>query len=113
MNALQQVAQGDVLFSAVLQLPTDKQPRGTLRPAMTEDGRWIFARGEVTGHHHSSRVETCTLNLDEGGVMFLTVDQLTEVEHQEHGTVVLEPGVYRVDTQREVDAWGDWRPVAD
>jgi len=102
-----QVAQGDVLFTPVKQIPA------TVRPMAAEGGRYIFARGEATGHHHSSAAGTCALNLDEGGVMFLTVEELTEVRHQEHGTVVLEPGVYRVDKQQEVDVWGDWRAVLD
>ena len=110
---LHQIAQGDVLWTLVSDLPIEKHPNGKLRPAPVEGGRYIFARGEATGHHHSSVAEGCTLNLDEGGMMFLTVDQLTEVTHQEHGTVVLEPGVYRVDQQQEVDVWGDWRPVVD
>ena len=106
----QQKAQGDVLFSPAALVGT---PKGKVRAAPLENGRYIFARGEVTGHHHSAAPETCTLNLDEGGVMWLTVEQLTEVVHQEHAVQVLEPGIYRVDLQKEADAWDGWRPVAD
>lgn len=36
-----------------------------------------MAHGEVTGHHHSVPASAGTLTLDEGGVMYLTIDELT------------------------------------
>ena len=102
-----QAAQGDILFTRVSKLP--KQ----VTSVSTEDGRVVFARGEATGHHHSATMETCTLSTDEGGVMYCTVEELTEVTHQEHGTVVLEPGIYRVDKQQELNSWKGWRQVVD
>ena len=86
--------QGDVLIRKI---------RGTAKgvPVEPVHGRLILARGEATGHHHSVPAQAGTLTLDEEGVMYLTIEELTAVEHQEHAPVRLEPGVYRVARQRQ------------
>ncbi len=87
--------QGDVLL-----IPITKVPKKLARIA-PEQGRLILARGEATGHHHSVPASAGTLSLDEGGTMFLTIEELTEVRHQEHAPIALEPGKYEVRRQRE------------
>ena len=100
-------AQGDLLF-----IPVPSVPRQAKRRTESEQGRHILARGEATGHHHSVPV-TCPV-LDEGGVTYLTVEELTEVAHQEHAPVVLEPGAWRVQRQREFGWWDEEsRTMAD
>ena len=88
--------QGDVAI-----LKVTGKARG--RPVPVEQGRYILARGEATGHHHSIPADAGTMTLDEGGVMYLTIEELTQVEHQEHAPIPLEPGVYRVIRQREYE----------
>ena len=103
-----QYRQGDLLFEYVPAAPA------TAQPVQPEHGRLILARGEATGHHHSVPATVGTLSLEEGGVMYLTVDELTAVTHQEHAPIDLVPGVVRVTRQREcsiVDAMP--RQVAD
>jgi hypothetical protein len=92
--------QGDVLLTRVAKTSRPRQ----LTPATPSEGRWILARGEATGHHHGVPADVATLGHDEGGVMWLTVDQPTEVAHQEHAPITLDPGTYRVTIQRE---WTD------
>jgi len=87
--------QGDVLIIPITKIPKK------LIPVAPEQGRLVLAHGEVTGHHHSVPASAGTLSLNEGGVMFLTIDQLTEVRHQEHAPIALEPGSYKVVRQRE------------
>jgi len=87
--------QGDVLI-----IPVRRAPK-KLTPVQAEDGRLILARGEVTGHHHSVDAGVATLSLDEGGVMYLDIDELTEIRHQEHAPIPLAPGKYKVVRQRE------------
>lgn len=89
-----QLRQGDVFLSRVSRAPVGQ-------PVAAEAGRLVLARGEATGHHHSVPAAAATLVLDEGGVMFLTVEELTAMEHQEHAPITLEPGIYRVTRQRE------------
>lgn len=115
--------QGDVLVIPANH-PQYRKPQGQLTVAGTEQGRYIasgqasrfvLAFGEVTGHAHVVPATTATLSLDEGGVMYLTVAQLTEVQHEEHAPVALPPMAqpYQVTIQRE---WSDAlepRQVAD
>ena len=86
--------QGDVLIEAV-----DVVPEINKIPAV--NGRLILAEGEATGHHHSVAAGCGTLGVADGGVMFLTVEELTEVRHQEHAPVTLPVDRYRVTRQRE------------
>ena len=90
-----QARQGDVFFERVAKLPPNTKPVAAV------NGRLMLAYGEATGHHHSVRADVATLNVDEGGVMYLTVEELIAVEHQEHDVIPREPGVYKVTTQRE------------
>ena len=106
--------QGDVLIVPPGH-PRYRKPKGKLTPKAAEQGQFIIAYGEVTGHTHAVPARTATLSLDEGGVTYLTVEELTEVRHQEHNPLVLEPNAapYQVTIQRE---WSDAlepRQVAD
>lgn len=96
--------QGDVFIERVGGLPVGAS-------ASTEK-RIILAYGEVTGHCHEADVETCRSFVDEGGVMYLEVESDTEVTHQEHNTLTLPPGVYRITHQREYSP-EEIRRVAD
>lgn len=101
-----QAAQGDILLT-----PVPGKPAG-LKPVGAENGLLILARGEATGHHHSVQASTGLLEIDEGGVMYLTVEELTEVQHQEHAPVPRAPGIYRVDHQHE-QLFDHWARVSD
>lgn len=87
--------QGDVLIERIVSLP--KQ----LTKQTPSAGRIILAHGEVTGHHHSLDADGAEWWRDASGVQFLEVQQPTEVVHQEHGPILLEPGRYRIRRQRE------------
>lgn len=89
-----QARQGDVLIAKV-------RKRATGEAVAPEQGRLILAKGEATGHHHSVPASAGTLTREADGVMYLTIDELTAVEHQEHAAIPLEPGTYRVTRQRE------------
>ncbi|HEY4027212.1 MAG TPA: hypothetical protein VGO86_12345 [Candidatus Dormibacteraeota bacterium] len=85
--------QGDVLLVPQGQLPDGK----AIEP---DGGRLVLARGEATGHHHSVAVEDGEL-IDTAEGVFLRIMTPTPLEHQEHGAITLQPGVYRVLRQRE------------
>jgi len=107
---MQQIRQGDVLIVPVEQVPA------TAKPKPTQD-RVVLAYGEVTGHHHSFDASAGGVALLEvpGAVVeevYVTVDRLSALEHQEHGTVLVEPGVGRVIRQRQY-APAEIRSVAD
>lgn len=85
--------QGDVLL-----VPVAAMPEG--RRIASEGGRLVLARGEATGHHHSVAEDHGEL-VDAAEGVFLRIMTAAPLEHQEHGAITLEPGVYRVLRQRE------------
>ena len=90
--------QGDVLIERVGALPKNR------RKVARESGRVVLAHGEVTGHHHSLTDEHVDLfeTADESGVTYLEVrEAMAAHTHQEHATVELDPGIYRITRQRE------------
>lgn len=90
------VRQGDVLVTRVDSLPEklSERPR--------DEGRVILAYGEVTGHCHQVADPGAAALLDApDGETYLRVDRLSELVHDEHGAIALEPGNYKVTRQRE------------
>lgn len=90
--------QGDVLIERIGSLPSK------LKKVARENGRVILAHGEVTGHAHAIVDEHCDLfeTAAEVGVTFLEVrDAVAALTHDEHSTIPLPPGNYRIVRQRE------------
>ncbi len=81
--------QGDLLIRQVASLPENLTARKSR----------IILEGEVTGHSHS--LAQGRVLEDAQGRMFLEVLRATQIVHQEHGTIALEPGYYEVIRQRE------------
>lgn len=101
-----QYRQGDVLLTRV-----PRAPVGT--PVAPVNGHHVLAYGEATGHHHSIPAAGGTLTRDAEGVTYLSVDELVGLTHQEHATITVEPGVYRVTRQREWTDADEPRTVPD
>ena len=99
--------QGDVALVRV-----DRIPSGC-KAVLKELGRTILAHGEMTGHHHSFDGGEAVALLELGGERFLNVDKPADLTHQEHDTIPVVPGTYRVIRQREYDDAEEWRYVAD
>lgn len=90
--------QGDVYLERIDSLPA------TVTKLARENGRVVLAHGEVTGHHHSLCEPDVDLHTspDAVGVTFLEVrEAMAALTHQEHATIELPQGVYRVTRQRE------------
>lgn len=103
------VRQGDVLIERIAALP------GNVTKLKREGGRVILAHGEVTGHTHAISDPHADLYsaVDQGDVTFLEIrDAVAALQHDEHSTIALEPGVYRVTRQREYSPQ-EIRRVAD
>jgi hypothetical protein len=81
--------QGDVLFTAIPELPEGLTPRKSQ----------VIVEGEATGHAH--RLLEGSVLADAQGALFLEVLAATQVIHQEHHPIDLEPGYYQVTRQRE------------
>lgn len=119
-----QFRQGDVLLVKV-----DEQVDKAKACLVARDsGRVVLAYGEVTGHAHaifSPDVELFEETLPESrlqqdarelqnvlGNRWLVVTKPAELVHEEHGTIALDPGTYKVIRQKEYDPIRD-RQVLD
>ena len=92
------IRQGDVLL-----VPVDRVPDAVV-PVAREDGRLVLAEGEVTGHAHVIEAEQAELvTAEEARELYLLVhgDDAVELTHEEHSTLPVEAGAYRVVRQRE------------
>lgn len=95
------IRHGDVQLVRVDSIPKD---------AKLIDGRKELAYGEVTGHAH--RVDVGDLFETKDGELYLRVDRLSNLTHEEHKTIVLDPGCYRVGIKRQYTPEG-WEAVRD
>ena len=91
--------QGDVLLIRVDDIPADAKPCNI-------DGDVVLAYGEVTGHAHRI-APTKAKAFAKGGVWSPTAERFiqalegAELTHEEHATIALPPGMYRVVQQVE------------
>jgi hypothetical protein len=84
--------QGDVLISAVVEIP----------PLARKRKDCILAEGELTGHSHRVDQPATAELLEHDGKMYLRVlAKEAKVVHQEHGPITLPRGSYAVWRQRE------------
>lgn len=60
-----------------------------------------LAEGEVTGHYHEAVGAGVSVLEDGAGDLFLSAPNGAEVTHQEHGTVTVPAGDYKVRIVRE------------
>jgi hypothetical protein len=101
--------QGDVLI-----VPTTEPVRG--QEVAREDGRLILAHGEATGHAHAILSRRAVMfrpdDMPAGGGLLSVSAGGADLVHEEHATIKIPEGTYRVVRQREWTA-GDARQVAD
>lgn len=94
--------QGDILFI-----------REDNHPELVKDiTNMVVAYGEVTGHHHKVVGDEAIVGLDKNNVMWIVTPHGAEVIHEEHNTVPLEEGTWRVVNQTQYTPKG-WVRVAD
>ena len=90
-----QYRQGDVFIERVDALPT------TTTPKPRDRGRVVLAYGEVTGHAHAIDSALAELFEEQDGTLYLRASGAVDLVHEEHSTIALAPGVYRITHQRE------------
>lgn len=89
---------GDLNFRSV-----DK-PKGLKK--INKDNQFVLAEGEHTGHKHLAVADKeATLNIyEKEGKMYMEVlDGDVKLSHQEHKTIVFQPGFYEVGHEEEYD----------
>jgi hypothetical protein len=99
-----QIRHGDILLT---KLNVEERPgRWGRIPEDVENGKRILARGEKTGHAHVVTEEATDLySAFFGGdqVTVLEVKEETQITHEEHAAVTLEPGFYMMELGRRYD----------
>jgi hypothetical protein len=110
------VAQGDIILERVKDVPVSGD---IIHP--DPDGAVVLGRGEVTGHRHAFYGSNVTMFRDDAiardmptdlYIGHVKVEAPTALQHEEHSTLAVPPGTYRVRRQREWTAEMD-RIVAD
>ena len=103
---MQTYRQGDVLV-----IRDDKATGGEAIPR--DKGRVVLAYGEVTGHAHAIRnPNVCQLRNEGHTILRVDGPASALLEHEEHATIELPPGNYRVVIQQEYTP-EEYRNVAD
>ena len=95
------VIQGDVML-----YPVDAAPDGVV----VDGTRHTLALGEVTGHSHVLERATMVMGAEQ---RYVIADEGAALYHEDHGPVVVPPGIYKVLQQQEPDLLGGFRRVAD
>ncbi len=124
MKAIPTIRQGDV---AVALLPIKKLPPGCV-PVSGQDRKIVLAFGEVTGHHHriedhisqdaAREIAECAiarakLVTSPVGDWYLEVSALVNLDHEEHRTLAIPPGIHELPVQVAMTTANETRRVAD
>jgi hypothetical protein len=91
LNVPTQIRQGDVLMVRIVQLPA----HATIVGQNQIPGRIVVAHGELTGHNHALAVGDAELYRTPLH-RYLRVIRPTILEHEEHASIAIDPGVYEV-----------------
>lgn len=91
-----QIQQGDVLLNQIRELP-----QGVERVSR-EEGLFIIAKGEATGHHHAIADKGVTL-WELKGDLYLEVSEPTTITHDEHKSLPIPEGIYHIGRVKEYD----------
>ena len=83
--------QGDILLTRINEIPT---------AAKGQEGIAILAHGKVTGHNHQI-LAGATRFLDGDAQYVRVTSESADLVHDEHATIALPKGDYRVTRQRE------------
>ena len=101
----QQYRQGDVFLQRIAKIPAGEKK-------VRENG--VLAYGEVTGHSHAvmDKKAAQVYELDGGLILSVTADGGVSIGHEEHETITVPKGDYKVTIQRQYAPDGI-RNVAD
>lgn len=89
------IRQGDVMLEKIQKLPSK------LTKQKAKNGKHIIAYGEVTGHCHAIEEKGCEMYVADDGRVYLTIEEETEIKHDEHEAIKLPAGIYTYVPQRE------------
>lgn len=105
-----QYRQGDILLMSCSRVPSGA------REIAPESGRVILARGETTGHAHAFAADRVRYFREDGsgqGFVVISGASTVDLTHEEHTTLRVAPGAYRVVRQREYEPKAHPRTMSD
>lgn len=95
------IQQGDVIIESV-----ESFPDGCKKVRPSQKG-YVLAEGEVTGHAHAiTEIEGVECE-EKDGMFFIRIKTDKELTHEEHKTVTIPPGTYRVRKVREYNHFAE------
>jgi hypothetical protein len=86
------IVQGDVFLT----------PCAVPKGAAKKEG-WVLAEGENTGHMHAVVEQDCAELYEKDGVLYLSASADITVRHEEHKTVSVPAGEWKVGIVQEYD----------
>ena len=103
------IQQGDVIIESIAVIPNDTH-EGKLK-----NGSIVLAEGETTGHaHRITEIEGLIFKEGDDGMFYLQNFHDLKVTHEEHKTITIPPGTWKVRKVREYDHFAEEaRAVAD
>ena|SRR3990167_1666209 len=84
---------GDLLLYPVKELKGEE---------VKNNGQFILAEGETTGHKHLLVADRMTIKQDQNGY-YISLEKPGTLTHEEHKTLEIQPGKYFVRKEREKD----------
>jgi hypothetical protein len=92
------IQQGDVLVFE------DSIPKNAI-PIKAQQGRFILAEGEATGHAHAIDEIPGVSMFKKDNTLFLSTESEVILKHEEHKPVTIPAGTFRIDQVREIDPY--------
>jgi hypothetical protein len=91
-----QKQQGDVNIESCDSIPKDA------KPLPLENGLYVIARGETTGHKHALEADGVEV-YEKDGLMYVKVSREVQLKHEEHKPVTIPRGTFKMWGVREYD----------
>lgn len=100
--------QGDIIIEKIDSIP------GDCKTGKLKQGKVVLAEGETTGHAHRISEVAGVVFKEKDGMFYLENKEDLQVQHEEHKTVFIPPGTWRVRKVQEYDHFAEEaRAVAD
>lgn len=89
---------GDLFFSSIKKIEGEE---------IKHDGKFVLAYGEHSGHKHVITATKGTVRIfkDLTGQYCIDVSDEAEMTHEEHKTITIKKGTYKINNEREYDYW--------
>ncbi len=102
---MEHIRHGDILLTRIDSLPEGEE--------LKHDGEYVLAYGEITGHAHRLTSEGMKV-VKCDGIIYMSLVIPAPLTHEEHKTIEIPAGIYRLNHEREYDPFLEAvRSVAD